>query len=602
MAGNSLKVLFLILSVVFCQGVLWAQNPAGLMFNYSQNNNTYTWENSYRRAINMGKYTSELNLNTESTLMKKPYKRWQENIGASYLGNYKINDGLSIAPYVSQTRNALQDRIVYTSEAKISAPYNGIKYLEISPFIGNKSLQRKGEGSNRNNWGFGYGAKANSRSVEIFGNDISAAVSYEAFDLQQIPYSDFRAELGGLKQWGYADSIKWNVYDWESSKKYYSGSSSSNNIMRQVKVERAADYLTRITLPGEYIARLSVSFLRANYYYNPLTSTSSISEYNNYTQSETYNIQMEKTFFKRIKLSSGYRWYADKQDFRGSLLDLWSELGEIALKASVTISTRDTISGDCILGVTSYYGLHGPAANERDMQTQIYNGRYKHIFNRYFWGELKGVYSNFHQIYIRSVNSASNNQNETYLLNSSFGWKLFNSLDLNQSYEIQANYISYDYDRQTVNTRNQIFRRGTSTTRLEWRLSPAFTFTPGYLYRYEDYGKLYWKENNWQQATGWDRRYHRIDLKVAYRFMRNFYFEPTHIWELRKEYNHSYVDGGVTRERKNRDLKMTTGLSFTWSFKDTDYITLSYNRRDWQSTNSIKSTSEFINVSVRYIF
>lgn len=602
MAGNDVKIGYTLFVIIFGAVELAAQNPLGLNFNYSQNNNTYVWENSYRRAINFGKYTSELNLNTESTLMKKPYKRWQENLIANYQGNYKLNEGLSIAPYISQTRNSLQKRVVYTSEAKISSPYKGLRYLEISPFIGNKSLIRKGEGTNRTNWGFGYGAKATSNLLEIYGNALTAAVSYEAYDLQQIPYSDFRAELGGLKQFGYSDSLKWSVYDWETSKKYYSGIGSSDNIMRQVKVERAADYLTRITLPANYIARLNASFLRTSYYYNPLTTQSSISEYNNYTQSETYTVQIEKTFIDRIKLVSGYRWYTDKQDFRGSLLDLWSELGELSLKAAVSLTSSDTIYGDCIVGVTSYYGLHGPAANERDMQTQIYTGRYRHIFNRYFWGEIKGVFSNFHQIYIRSVNSASNNQNKTYLVNSTFGWKIFDNLDLNQSYEIQANYISYDFDRQTINTRNQIFRRGTSNSRLEWRLCRNFTFIPGYMYRYEDYGKLYWKENNWQQATGWDRRYHRIELKADYRFLRVFYLEPNHIWELRKEYNHSYVDGSVVRQRKNRDLKMTTGLTLTWNLANSGNITISYNRRDWQSSNVANSISEFINVSVRYLF
>jgi hypothetical protein len=601
MAGNVIKAVFTSLLLTGAVN-LAAQNPPGLNFNYSQNNNTYVWENSYSKAINLGKYTSELNLNTESTLIKKPYKRWQENIGANYRGSYKISDGLSIAPFFSQTRNALQNRIVYTSEVKLSSPYSGNKYLEISPFIGNKALQRKGEGTDRTNWGFGYGAKANSRLLEVYGNALTAAVSYEAYDIQQIPYSDFRAELGGFSKWGYDDSLKWNIYNWETSKKYYSGTGSGEKIMRQVKVERAADYFTRVTLPGKYIARLSANLLRTSYYYNPLTTQSSISEYNNYTQSETYTIQVDKVFYERLRIISGYRWYADKQDFRGSLLDLWSELGELSLKAALAITPNDSLTGDCIIGVTSYFGLHGPAANERDMQTQIYTGSYKHVFNRYFWGELKGIFSNFHQIYIRSVNSASNNQNETYLVNSTFGWKIFDNLGLNQSYEIQANYITYDYDRQTINTRNQIFRRGTSNTKLEWRLSPAFTFVPGYMYRYEDYGKLYWNENNWQQATGWDRRYHRIELKADYRFMKAFFFEPTHIWELRKEYNHSFIDGSVIRQRKNRDLKMTTGLTLTWSFESSGNITLNYSRRDWQSSNIVNSISDFINVSVRYIF
>jgi hypothetical protein len=602
MAGIPVKTRFGLLITALMAIKLSAQNPPGLNFNYSQNNNTYVWENSYNKIINIGEYYSELNINTESTLMKKPYKRWQETLAADYRGNYKIKDWLSLVPFINHTRNTLQNRLVYSSEAKISSAYTGYKYLEVSPFIGNKGLQRKGEGTERSNWGFGYGAEVNSRNLEIYGNALTASLSYETYDIQYIPYSDFRAELGGFRRWGYGDSLKWNIYDWETSKKYYSATGSGEKIMRQVKVERAADYLARITLPGKYVARLSANLLRTSYYYNPLTTVSSISEFNNYTQSETYTIQIEKVLFNRLKLSSGYRWYTDKQDFRGSYLDLWSELGELSIKAALTIAPNDTLNGDCIIGVTSYYGLHDPAADERDMQTQIYTGRFKHVFNQYLWGELKGIFSDFHQIYIRSVNSASNNQNQTYLVNSTFGWDLFDAFSLIQSWEIQANYITYDYDRQTINTRNQIFRRSSSNTKLTWRISPAFTFISGYMYRYEDYGKLYWNENNWQQATGWDRRYHRIELKADYKLMKIFYFEPTHIWELRKEYNHSFVDNRVIRQRKNRDLKMTTGLGFTWNLADSGYITLSYNRRDWESSNIADNISEFINISVRYLF
>jgi hypothetical protein len=579
-----------------------AQSPLGLMFNYSQNNNTYVWENSYRRNFNLGRFRSELNINTNSTLMKKPYKRWQESLGATFLGTYNITRALSISPYASQTRNALQNRIVYTSEAKISAPYRGIQYCEFSPFIGNKSLRRTGDDVERNDWGFGYGLGIASRSLVIYGNSITAAVYYENYDLERIPYSEFRADVGSLYEWGESDSLKLNVSEIESSKKYYSGSGLSDRVMRQVKVGRSADYLSRITLARGLSARLGANISRSSYYYSPLSSQSPISEYNNYTQSETYNLQLEKSLFDMLKVMTGYRWYSDKQDFQGSLLDLWSELGELAFKAAAKITDNDSVSLDCILSITSYYGLHGPATNERDLRTQIYNGRFKHIFNRYFWGELKSVYSNFHQIYIRSVNSASNNQNETYLLSSIFGWKPFPQLNLNQIFEIQANYISFDYDRQTINTRNRIFRRGSTTTRLEWRMSQSFTFSPGYMYRYEDYGKLVWAENNWQQATGWDRRYHRLDLKVGYRVLAKLYFEPTYIWELREEYDHSYFEGEITRKQKNRDLKQTSGLTFTWNFNESEYITVAYSRRDWDATDHLKDKSEFINVSVRYIF
>jgi hypothetical protein len=101
MAGIPVKTCFGLLITALMAIKLSAQNPPGLNFNYSQNNNTYVWENSYNKIINIGEYYSELNLNTESTLMKKPYKRWQETLAADYRGNYKLKDGLSLVPFIT---------------------------------------------------------------------------------------------------------------------------------------------------------------------------------------------------------------------------------------------------------------------------------------------------------------------------------------------------------------------------------------------------------------------------------------------------------------------------------------------------------------------
>jgi hypothetical protein len=608
MAKHAVTPLIAIILIIYLQRPGYAINPPGMIFNYSQNNNTYVWENSYQRYFNLGRFTSELNLNTNSTLIKKPFKRWQENLDATFSAKYKLLDGLAISPYIGQTRNALQSRVVYTSDLKLSIPLTRLKYLDITPFVGDKSLRRVGEGSERTDSGLGFGLASNSRGLAFRSFPVEAAISYESYSLNRIPYSKFNASLGGLYLWDNSDSLKWGLYDNESSKKYYSNSDQIDSVVSQVKVERSADYLTKVSITNTLTTKITANISRSNYYYNPKSAKSPISEFDNYTESETYNIQLEKNLFKRIKLTGGYRWYSDKQDFRGDTLDLWSELGELSFKAAVSIGNADTAAFDCFAGVTSYYNLHGRAI-ERDLRTEIFNSRYKHIFNRFFWGELKGVFSNFHQIYISSVYSASNNRNETYLLGSTFGWLLANDLNLTQVFEIQANYIAYDYDRQTVNTRNRIFRRESMATKIEWRLNHRLTLTPAYMYRYEDYGKLFWVENNWQQATGWDRRYHRIDMKIGYRIFGKLYFEPTYAWELKREFDHSYVGtdstaakGKIVRQLKSRDLRQTTALAINWGFNDAEFISASYNRRIWKVTGRKKDINEFINVSVRYIF
>ena len=584
-------------------------NPSVLALDYSQSNNTYNWDNNFNRNFDLGRLKCDLDINANSTLMKKPFKRWQEHLRATFSADYKISSNLSIVPYLSHTRNALQQRIVYTSDIKLATPYTGFKLLKINPFIANKAVKNIGEGSVRVNKGIGYGISSALKPIRLLYNDINMSISYENYDLNKIPFSEFNARLGGTSVWGKSDSLKWEMCDFEGSKKYYSGEDQFYEIIRQVKVERHANCYTRVTLPGELVAKLNTFISFSSYYYSPKRGITAVSQYDNYNEEETYNLQFEKALFNKLNISTGYRWEKTEEDYRGVILDQWTELGELSLKATADIGPNDSLALNIIVGVTSYYGLHGINNNDRDMKTNIFNIQYKHIFNRYFSGELRGGYSNFHQIYTRSINSANNNQNETFLLASAFLWKPGSNINISQGFEIQANYISYDYDRQTINTRNRIFRRGSSLTQIILKLTDKFTVMPGYIYRYEDYGKLFWVEDNWQQATGWDRRYDRIDLKASYHLFPNFHFEPEYVWELKKEFDHAYtkdnqhpISEDIIRKEKTRDLKQTTVITVTWNFSQTEFISASYNRRLWKIRDRDEDVDEFINVSVRYLF
>jgi hypothetical protein len=132
---------------------------------------------------------------------------------------------------------------------------------------------------------------------------------------------------------------------------------------------------------------------------------------------------------------------------------------------------------------------------------------------------------------------------------------------------------------------------------------------PGYIYRYEDYGKLIYAEDNWQMATGWDRRYHNWSLKLNYRPFRNLRLEPEYIWELKKEYNHILensstpeMDDSIIREQRLYDTRQTAGLAIVWELGPNEYLDFSYSRREWDIRGRNRDVSEFVNVSVRYAF
>ncbi len=602
---SRLKITMLLIIAVYSP--VFSQAVDGLYFVFSRNNNTYNWESRYNRRLESRRFSALIGLDGYSILIKKPGKRWQENLTAGFEGRYRLLENLHISPSLSHSRAALQDRIIYSSDFKIAVPYSGLGFIRAEPFIGNlwrKSVEPSGDKINR---GPSFGLQTDLRRISVKGYPLRVSTSYSSFALDKIPFSQFRAAIGTEKVWENGDTLQWNFENSESVKKYYSGSRLDENLVRQVKVERGANWLSRTTAGRLFVIRAAAGAGRSNYYYDNASSHPLLSESDNFSESYNYAVQIDKDWQKKVFVSAAYRWRSDKQDFLGNLLDLWSELGEVLIKAGAFIASKDSVGFDCLFGVTSFYGLHGPTINERDQRTMIMNLRYKRIFNRQFWGEMRTGYSLFHQLYINSISSANNNRNETYLLGSRFGWTILQPVRLIQDFEIQANYISYDYDRLTINTRNRIFRRASWNTGIEVRCSSSLTIRPGYLYRYEDYGKLFWVENNWQQATGWDRRYHRIEAKMEYSPAAWLKIEPQYIWESKNDYNYVFAPadsgpGGIIRQTAGRDLKQTTALAVTWRIDAEQNLTASYNRRVWTAPGRSRDIGDFLNVAVRYIF
>ncbi len=609
-------IAVLSISIIFTiPGLAENPNPSVLMLDFSQNNNTYNWENNYSKHFDFQRMQCDLNINASSLLLKKPYKRWQEQLSATFNAEYRIIDGFSAAPYINHTRNALQDRKVYTAEIKLALPFKKLRYADFTPFIANRSINRLGDSPEGEDRGMGMGISGVTKKIKVLGNNMNSRASYEHYDLNNIPFSEFNFGFDGSRVFNTNDSLTWRIEDVESITRYYDRLSSSTNgidsilVVRQVKIDRRAEGLAKITLPYELIFRAAGDISTLKYIYNRGGNTSTLTKADNYNQGRNYDVNFEKTFIDMFDLQGGYKYSRGEADYRSSVLDQWNEGGEISFGLIAGLSPTDTVFFDGILGVTSYFGLHGEKQNDRDVKTQIYNGRIKRIFSDYFNSEIRGAYSSFHQKYISGLNSASNNRNDTYLLQASMEYRPYSRLGINQVFTIQANYIIYDYDPNPLETNNRIFRRASTETKLTIALSENLDFMPSYAYRYEDYGKLIYDDDNWQMATGWDRRYHYAHLKIDYRPIQELQLEPEYGWELKREYNHvleqadSLIEEDyIVREQRLHDTKNIIALRVVWQMSPNEYIDFKYSRREWEVKDRDKDITEFFNVSVRYMF
>lgn len=615
MARYLVTIAYLILAVIRAEIITAQTNPSVLLMDFSQNNNTYTWENSYQKNFDFDRLKCDLNLNSNSILLKEPSKRWQEQFSMTFNADYRLTKGISLAPLLSHSRYALQNRKVFTSEVKLSVPVRQLSHLEFTPFIADRAIKREGDNPTEIDRGLGYGFGINNTPLEILNTQVKSVVSYEYYDLNKIPFATLNAELSGLTAFNKADTLSWLLYNTKSITRYYSRAtptSAADNLLmvvRQVKIDRHAEGFARLSMPWGVIARLGGDAGNLSYDYNYEAGELTPVQSDNYTKDRNYELAFEKPVYDILHIGAGYRYNWGEADYRGQVLDQLIKLGEISFKVSAKISSGDSLSFGGVIGVSSYYGLHSSSPNERDLKTQIYSGRYDHQFSRYFSGGLRGAYSSFHQIYISGLNSANNNKNETYLLQTFFNWALSNRLAIIQEFEIQANYITYDYVPNPIETPNRIFRRAGSESRFDIKISDRLTIMPGYIYRYEDYGKLIYANDNWQMATGWDRRYHNLNLKLTYFPAKDIYIEPDITWELKREYNHVLKKATdspdmdlILREERLYDTKQIAGLKIIWNFNSNEYLDISYSRRDWDVKDRGKDITDFINISVRYTF
>lgn len=580
--------------------------------DFSQNNYTYVWENSLKKSFDFGRARYDLGIMTNSTFLMRPSEYWQESVDASLAAEFELAKGISIAPTIKHSRNALQDRVLYASEIKLALPFRRLGPVEFAPFMANRAIKRVGTELRGVDRGAGYGFVTSLKPSKFLGNAIESEVSYESYDLNRIPFSEFRANVAGLMTLGQADTIRWKIHDLVSATRYFAASvhdDTRGDIMQQNKNDLGAETGVRLTLPGEVTSMISAGAGSVDYDYEMVTRVGPAPERDNYKKQANYRLDFSRIFFERILASAGYRYDWGKEDYSSRILDQWLELGEFSFKVQAAIGRFDSLALGGIFGVTSYYSLDNSPIRERDLRTQIYNLRFGHVFSQYFAGELAAGYSSFYQVYTSGLYSADNNQNETYTLRTTFNWNLTSRCAIKQGFEIRANYIIFDYVPNPIETPSRIFRRGLSETGLRLQVSERLTLMPVYTYRYEDYGKLIWEEGNWQQATGWDRRFHSITAKASYLPFRKVSFEPEITWEAKKEYDHKLIrsdgpfgDGRVVREQRLDDMKQIAAVKLTWQFSDTEYLAASYSRRRWEIGHEVYDVSDFISVSVRYLF
>jgi len=305
-----------------------------------------------------------------------------------------------------------------------------------------------------------------------------------------------------------------------------------------------------------------------------------------------------------------YRYDGFEEDFGQNDRDENSAYGEFGGGFNFEFGPQDTILIDYSMAVRSFYHPKEYAhQSDRDVQSRVLNIIYSRGWSRYLGSSVRFGFRDFHQIYTYEEKSADNNRNYTYLLAPELKWFLSERLTISQHFEIQANYITYDYEKQLLKSRNRLFRRGDSKSGILYVFSRKLTARLEYGYRYEDYGQLVFNEQ-WQQLKSWDRRGNTGFAGFDYYPVAQLRITPGYSFEYKREWDHSETVAVVAsdtnyvklREMVDRQDQRMITLELEYKFTQSEQLSFTAGRRLIEGWRRGHVRNENFTISLRRMF
>jgi len=594
------KVLLIILSLLFLFGNSYARK---LKLSFFQDNLTYTWQERFNYEKNFNQKTKlELKSKANSVLIKSSGKdtgkRWQESGDVDLKLTYKSSEKLSWGGFLSYDVSALEGRDVHTQNLGIFADYKIFSQMKLSQSLGFKGFQRRLGGERKPDEGYNHLFSLSYNPV-LFGSEVSLNFNQKTDEFKKIPKITRKMALEYQRAFNPSDSLRLFFESGWSKKKYYQ-SYTSDFVNTQKRKENILRVFSSKKVFWGFQMGAGYDYSKSQYRYttdedfgfDPFIIGDNI------LSSHDLSLNLGKAFMRRFHLHTGYEYRKVCEDYGDIDKNQKMESGEINLELLIKLSSSDSLYLSGSVGVTSFFTPQGSLNfSDRDILTKFGHLEYLHIFSPSLDLRIKLGFKNFHQIYISEKLSANNNYNETYILSPILTFKPNQKIRFSQTYSVQANYITYDYETETYSARNKILRRASSISRINYNFSRRTDLEFGYVYRYEDYGQLFWR-NQWTQRRSWERKTHRVVLKMRYNFTDYITFSPEYTYERKNEWD-------LTQIQKELDFwfyRNMFSFSLDYLLRNRNYFSLSWTHRFQEAKNSEKEEADFLSLSLEYRF
>ncbi len=577
---------------------------ADLKFNFWREYKTYNWSQSLNHISNFGdKFNLKFENSINSTLIKESIfimgqDRWQEDGEIALRLNYNLKPKVQVGSVFDHNLNSLENHKVNKSGYSFFSEWSILPGLKVKETLGLKTIQRKWQQIDRSDQGLNQEFSL-IYNPDLWGYKGEMSLKQEDIRFKDIPSLQRELNFSYKKMSASQDSLDVFFKESYSRKSFYSGVDYSQ-VSTQKRRERTLSFGSIKRIPLKFKLKLTYNFLLNKYSYSTEEDSlfTPLTLQDNSFSSHILHFDIQREFLDRLFLETFYIYSESDENYGGEEKDQEMESGELGARLSLKITSRDSLYLNGSVGVTSFYTPRiSRYFSDRDIMTKLAKVEHLHIFSPFLKMRTELGFNNFHQIYLSEWLSANNSYNETYILSPRLFIQPSPKWKIEHSYSIQANYISYDFEKETESSRNKILRRGSSSTRIVFLFSPGLDFDLGYTYRYEDYGQLLWRDQ-WVARRSWERRTHRVDFGLSYQIGKKLYISPKYDYEIKREWDHTLGK----RNLSNKFYRDMISLKLDYFTNPVNYIEASFRYRFQGDTPGIRDETSFVNVSLAHQF
>jgi len=587
-----------------------SNNHAFTLAGFSYNYDTYVWTDSLDVRRVLGKRTVVgLNGGLFATQISSTdgLTRRQRFISGRLNLDHQLSSRWSAGLTVSQQRQKLEevvDRHYVFSDILTRLQYSISSGVDIAQETGFIVAARSAQSQKTKDQGITSITRVNVVDRQWLKRSWQAGGSVEVRALSHVPSVEGRWQASTTGEMIFGDSLSVVYGDQAKQTRYFPLIDSFGTIARQRLRDGyfTADSRGTFGPATRWSVAANYAWRRESYalIHGEMMGASALPQGLDRTDSG-YHLRGSQDLGERGQIGVRYRYQETSEDFGRDVKDQDAFTGELEISGMYRFTPVDSVNVRVLWKVVSFEVPPDSAFFvDRDLATRLADISWTHEFDQIWTAGISFSYRGLRQVYISGDWSANNNHNDIYLLMPRIQWRPSSSSRINQTYRIQANYVSYDTEKGYAQPeRSTLYRRGESETSMHYQLIDPLAAEGRFLYRYEDFGPLIWREK-WNQQVSWDRRSYLVRVGFEVTPHPAWKISPAMSYLEKRSFNHEDDAGESVRRPKSTLLRRTWELQAVWlPSSGRDDLAISGSRRIQHSTTGMKDTSDWVEITYR---